>query len=157
MRVRPFRTADAATLVQIFHRAVQATARADYSEDQLNAWSPAPAAPERYLARITRGGHKVWVAVDDTDTPIGFIELQEDGHIDCFYRDPDHRAAHVGQALYKTLEKEARTRRLTRLYVEASEVAKRFFLRHDFTTLERNEFERTGVMMHNTRMEKHLQ
>jgi putative acetyltransferase len=156
MHIRPFRTEDAAILEQIFHRAGQATAREDYSQDQLNAWSPVSAGPERYLNRITRGGHQVWVAVTDTDTPIGFIELQADGHIDCFYRDPDHRSARVGEALYEALEAEARATGLERLYVEASEAAKRFFLRHDFTTLERNEFERAGVMMHNTRLEKHL-
>jgi|GEM_PF-2616450 len=42
------------------------------------------------------------------------------------------------------------------LRVEASESARRFFLRHDFREIERPDFLRHGVPIHTYRMEKRL-
>jgi len=108
------------------------------------------------LDRIQAGDHLVYVAVDAGDQPTGFIELQPDGHIDCFYRDPEHAGSGVGAALDDHLEDQARRQGITRLWVEASDAAKRFFLRQGFGVLERREFARNGVTLHNWAMEKHL-
>ena len=156
MQIRPFRDEDATALGRIFHRAVQATPDIEYSADQRQAWSAGPIPAERYLDRIQAGDHQVYVAVDAGDQPTGFIELQPDGHIDCFYRDPDYAGSGVGAALYDHLEDQARCQGITRLWVEASDAAKRFFLRQGFGVLERREFARNGVTLHNWAMEKHL-
>lgn len=156
MQIRPFRNEDATALGRIFHRAVQATPDSEYSADQRQAWSAGPIPAERYLARIQAGDHQVYVAVDAGDQPVGFIELQPDGHIDCFYRDPDHTSSGVGAALYDHLEDQACSQGIPRLWVEASDAAKRFFLRQGFGVLERREFARNGVTLHNWAMEKHL-
>lgn len=156
MQIRDFRPADAARLGEIFHLAVQATPEAEYSSAQRNVWSTAPIPAERYLGRVTAGSHRVFVAVDAQDDPQGFIELQPDGHIDCFYRDPSHRASGLGQQLYDHLEAQARTTGLSRLHVEASDAAQRFFLRQGFTALRLRRFDRHGVEMHHMLMEKHL-
>lgn len=156
MQIRDFRPADAARLGEIFHLAVQATPDAQYSAAQRHVWSAAPIPAERYLARVTAGAHRVFVAVDALDDPKGFIELQPDGHIDCFYRDPSHRASGLGQQLYEHLEGQARSAGMSRLYVEASDAAQRFFLRQGFTALRLRRFDRHGVEMHHMLMEKHL-
>lgn len=156
MQIRPFRNEDATALGRIFHRAVQATPEGEYSADQRQAWSAGPIPAERYLARIQAGDHQVYVAVDTNDHPTGFVELQPDGHIDCFYRDPEHAGSGVGTALYDHLEDQARRQGITRLWVEASDAAKRFFLRQGFGVLERREIARNGVTLHNWAMEKHL-
>ena len=156
MQIRDFRTADAARLGEIFHLAVQATPDAEYSAAQRNVWSAAPIPAERYLARVTAGAHRIFVAVDAQDDPQGFIELQPDGHIDCFYRAPSYRASGLGQQLYDHLEVQARSAGMSRLYVEASDAAQRFFLRQGFAALRLRRFDRLGVEMHHMLMEKHL-
>lgn len=156
MLVRPFRKEDAATLGEIFHLAVHATPEREYSQQQRRAWSVAPISAQAYLARIAKGGHIVFVAVTGQDKPLGFIELQPDGRIDCFYRHPDHKGAGIGQCLYDHLENDARKRSLPRLHVEASDAARRFFLRQGFRVLERQRVARAGVSLHNTRMDKQL-
>jgi putative acetyltransferase len=153
--IRLFRPSDATALAQIFHRAVHEIASAHYSPDQCAAWSPAPRRAENW-ARHAADGRMVFVACDAQDKPLGFIELEADGHIDCFYCHPEAAGTGVGAALYAALEAEARTRGLARLYVEASEPARRFFDKAGFSVLRRREFERRGVQLYNFAMEKPL-
>tara|TARA_Y100001956_G_scaffold18915_1_gene18495 strand:- start:2525 stop:3061 length:537 start_codon:yes stop_codon:yes gene_type:complete len=173
LTIRRYQPRDAAAIAALFHAAVQATPNSDYSAAQRTAWSAAPFDPDRYHSKATQPTYKVWVAVNVSHTPVGFIELEVDqatpdqtrqdqaGHIDCFYRHPDWHGCGVGPALYATLEAEARKQGLTRLYLEASEAARRFCLSKGFTDLGRRDFVRRdfagrGVAMHNYAMEKPL-
>ncbi|MFS4580298.1 GNAT family N-acetyltransferase [Phaeobacter sp. C3_T13_0] len=155
MNIRHFRSEDAAALAQIFHAAVHGVGARDYSAAQLAAWSPEPAPSDHWHRRAT-DGREVFVAVDANDQAWGFIELEQDGHIDCFYCHPDVAGIGVGLALYQQLETCAWDLGLTLLFVEASEAAKRFFIRQSFIDEGRRDFERRGVPMHNYRMTKTL-
>jgi putative acetyltransferase len=154
-RIRPFRDEDVTVLAQILHDAVHRIGARDYSPEQCAAWSPVPPAPAAFLARV-RGSHRVFVAVDAGDRPLGFIELESDGHIDCFYCRPDVAGSGVGAALYRHLEEAARADGIGALHVEASEAAKRFFSRQGFSLGPRRDFERNGVAIHNFTMTKRL-
>ncbi|MFW8594003.1 GNAT family N-acetyltransferase [Cribrihabitans neustonicus] len=155
MRIRPFEPRDAAAWARIFHDAVHQTGARDYSAEQCAAWSPAPL-PEAAVLAHTGDGRRIWVAVDEAGVVQGFIELEADGHIDCFYLTPAVAGSGVGAALYAGLEAEAREAGLASLYVEASEAARRFFLRQGFADEGRRDFERHGVMIHNYAMSKGL-
>ena len=99
---------------------------------------------------------QVWVAVDATEVVQGFIELEPDGHIDCFYLDPENAGRGIGALLYAQLEAAAQATEISRLYVEASEPARRFFLRQGFVQDARRDFDLRGVKMHNFAMSKML-
>lgn len=99
----------------------------------------------------------VLVAVDAADLPLAYGDLEPDGHIDQLYCHPDAAGTGVTAALYAELEAAARARGIARLYVEASEPARRFFLKQGFSVVERNDFELAGVPIHNWRMEKALE
>ncbi len=154
MHIRAFEPRDAADWTRIFHAAVHGLAARDYSAAQLRAWSPDEASPEVVLKHVV--GHQVWVAVDKTDRAQALIELEADGHIDCFYCHPSCAGQGVGGALYAHLEAQARMQGLARLYVEASAVARGFFERQGFVVKERREFALRGVNLLNYAMEKHL-
>ncbi len=155
MQIREFRPEDASALAQIFHDAVHVIGARDYSPEQLSAWSPEPAPAEVWASRAA-DGRRVFVAADAQDQPQAFIELETDGHIDCFYCQPEAAGTGTGAMLYERLEAEARSLGLTALFVEASEAARRFFLRRGFTAETRREIERRGVTLHNYRMTKQL-
>ena len=155
MKIRPFQPQDAVDLVQLFHDSIREIGTRDYSTRQLAAWSPQPEAPEKFLQRIS-DGREVFVALNDDEEPIGFIELESNGHIDCFYCRPDVAGTGVGDTLYEHLESVASKHEIETLFVEASEAAKRFFKRQGFTTEKRREFERNGVDIHNFSMKKKL-
>ena len=155
MIVRAYRPTDAPRLANILHTAVHAVGARDYTTAQLEAWSPAPILSERFHERVS-DGRSVWVAVSKDDVPLAFIELEPDGHIDCFYRHPDVAGKGIGKALFDRLKTAAITAGIRRLHVEASEAARRFFLREGFRCLERHEFELRGVHIHNYEMELRL-
>ncbi len=156
MRIRGFKSTDAAILAEIFHNAVHVIGGKDYTQSQIDAWSPAPVSANAFHARVS-DTRSVFVAVDDNDKPLGFIELECDGHIDCFYCHPSFAGTGVGKALYVQLEAAALNADLTHLYTEASEAALRFFLKVGFTLIKRQVFTYNGVEIHNYLMEKSLQ
>lgn len=88
--------------------------------------------------------------------PVGYIDLEPSGHIDHLYCRPDVIGAGVGAALYAALERAARDAGAPRLTVDASEAARRFFLRHGFEVEASNNFVLRGVDIHNCRMSKRL-
>ena len=155
MLIRPFEPRDAADWARIFHAAVHQVGARGYTPAQCAAWSPEPAPLDRVLKR-GQDGRRIWVAADARDVAQGFIELEADGHIDCFYLAPEVAGTGIGADLYACLEAEARALGLASLYVEASEAARRFFLRQGFVEAGRRDFERRGVMIHNYAMTKTL-
>ncbi|WP_420004797.1 N-acetyltransferase family protein [Arenibacterium sp. LLYu02] len=155
MPIRLFEPRDAADWARIFHAAVHGIGARDYSPAQCAAWSPSPAPVEGVLAHVA-AKHRVWVATDAGDVAQGFIELDRDGHIDCFYLAPEVAGTGIGAALYAVLEGEACQMGLAKLSVEASEAARRFFLRQGFVVQGRRDFERHRVAIHNYAMTKTL-
>jgi putative acetyltransferase len=153
--IRLYRDGDAPTLAQIFYDAVRQAAISDYSQAQVEAWAPRVQDPARFAAKAT-DGRLFLVAVNAGDEPIAFGDLEPDGHIDYLYCRPDFVGTGVASALYDRLEAHARDRALPHLYTEASELARRLFLRKGFTVVTRRDFEVNGVRIHNYAMEKFL-
>lgn len=155
MKIRQFVPSDSESLGLILHQSVQQIASKHYTQAQRTAWSPQPMDAQFFLKRIS-DGRWVWVAINEADTPLGFIELESNGHIDCFYCAPSAVGVGVGNALYQQLESHARTQSIARLYVEASEGARGFFSRAGFKLLERREVKRNDIKLHHYAMTKGL-
>jgi putative acetyltransferase len=155
MRIRSFRPGDAAELARIFYDAVHRVAGCHYSVEQVRAWAPEVPDPERFLERGA-DGRLLLVAADEGDRPLAYGDLEADGHIDHLYCRPDVAGTGIASALYDRLEAAAGGRGIGRLFVEASEPARRFFLRKDFVVLRRRKFKLGGVAIHNFAMEKRL-
>ena len=155
MKIRSYAPEDSAALAMIFHRAVHEVAIRHYSQVQVNAWSPSPAPADAFVARAS-DGRSVFGAVSADDKPLGFIELEENGHIDRFYCHPDFVGTGVGSALYKRLESAALDLGISRLFVEASEAARGFFVGKGFRIVKRRDFEFNSGQIHNYLMEKSL-
>ena len=82
--------------------------------------------------------------------------LEPDGHIDRLYSAPEAAGRGVASRLYDATEAAARAQGISRLFTEASELARRFFERKGFTVLERQDNILHGVPIHNYRMAKTL-
>ena len=153
MIVRRYIASDAAAVASIFNRAIADIASAAYTPEQIAAWLGGGMEAGETHVRCS-DGRSVWVAVNDTDTAIAFIDLEDDGHIDMLFSQPEWAGRGIASALYEHLEASARQRGMARLYVEASEIAKPFFARKGFALLHRNDFTMDGVAVHNDAMEK---
>src|SRR4051794_5021879 len=156
MKVRPYKPEDAPALVALFHAAVHEVGRLYYSQAQVNAWAPGVPDPDSFRARAA-DGRTLLVAVDEDDRPLAYGDLEEDGHIDHLFCRPDVAGTGVTAALYEGLEAAARERGIDLVYVEASEPARRFFVRRGFDMVGRRDFEIAGVAIHNFEMEKTIE
>jgi putative acetyltransferase len=155
MRLRPFRPDDAPSLAQIFHAAVHQIARLHYSAEQIKAWAPTLPSAESFLSQCG-DGRLLLVAVDHLDRPLAYGDLEEDGHIDHLYCRPEFAGTGTTSFLYDRIKAAAVDRGIGRLFVEASEPARRFFLKKDFIVLQRRDFHLGNVPIHNFEMEKYL-
>ena len=148
--VREYRSADAAPLLALFRDTVRRVNFRDYSPEQISAWASDDIDPVAWAGRFT--GRYVAVA-DDTGRPVGFAELEPDGHIDRVYVSADHQGQGIGRLVLAAVIAEARRQGIARLFVEASLTARPFFERYGFTELARQTVVCRGVEMDNYRME----
>lgn len=156
MQIRLAHIDDAEAMADIYERAVRGIGVQDYSDAQIAAWIGVGARADRFRLRLA-DGRRCWVAVDAEDRPQAFIDLEADGHIDFLYAAPEAAGSGVAARLLDQLEAAARSSGLNRLYVEASEAARRFFLKRGYTVSARRDFDIEGVAIHNYAMERALQ
>jgi putative acetyltransferase len=155
VKIRPYDAKDGVPLANLYGRSVQRIGSRHYSSLQVEAWLSLRPSPER-IHQLTADGRIRLVAVDGSDRPVAFADLENDGHIGFLYCSPEAAGKGVASALYDELERIARERGMTRLYSEASEAARRLFLQKGFTVIARRQFEISGVEIHNYAMEKAL-
>lgn len=155
MTIRPFRNADAEPLSALYRRSVETVGPRGYAPEQVAAWASMSPSPER-LRALAGDGRTTLVAVDAADEPLAFGDLEADGHIHFLYCAPEAAGTGIVAGLYAGLERRARDAGMARLYSEASEAARRFFLKQGFTVLARRDFEIGGVPIHNYAVEKRL-
>jgi putative acetyltransferase len=157
--IRGFRDGDAPALAALTLASISRIGPRAYSPAQVAAWAARHPGPERFTASAAKGDWIV-VAVDADDRPIAYVLAEADGHVDMLYCHPDHAGNGVGGLLLRLAEKQARNAGITRLFTEASELARPVFARSGFTLLHRRDFTLPGadgdVTIDNYAMEKRL-
>lgn len=153
MEVVSYNSKYARCVADLFHASVHAIDPAIYTRQQQAAWAPTP--PDYGFWENRLEIKQPLIALIDNRV-VGFIELENDGHIDCTYVHPDFQGRGVAKQLYTALEDKAKRLEITRLYVEASIVAKPFFQSMGFRLVKQNNVKRNGQMFINYTMEKFL-
>lgn len=161
--IRPYRAGDAEALAALTLAAIRQTAARAYSPAQTAAWA-ARYSMQRLLDGAARGD-VILVAADAADSPLAYTVLEEGGleqggHLDMLYCHPAHTGKGLGLALLGAAEEAARRQGVTRLFTEASELARPVFARAGYALLHRRDFtiasEGGEVAIHNYAMEKRL-
>ena len=152
-RIRDYEQADAPAIARLFYETIRSVNRADYSEEQVEAW--APAIPDAGEWHERMAGRRTLVAEEGGEV-VGFCELEEDGHLDMFYVRKDAVGRGIGRSLYEAAERAARGWNLTRMFTEASVTARPFFERRGFRAVSERRAWRRGVELTNFAMEKSL-
>lgn len=157
--IRLYRESDEEQLSQIALAAITAIGSHAYTPEQVRAWSGRHGGAQMYRRRAAEG-HIIFVAVDSDDVAVAYALLEPDGHLDRLYNHPDHTRRGLASQLLAQAERHARAAGLTRLFTEASELARPAFERAGYAVQHRRDFEiehdGTAVTIHNYAMEKLL-
>ena len=156
--IRPYRASDAQAVAALTVAAIRTIALRAYTPEQVDAWA-ARHSVERLLDRAARGD-VILVAVDESDRAAAYTVLETGGHLDMLYCHPDHAGKGLALALLHAAEAVARAQGVTRLFTEASELARPVFARAGYAMLHRRDFAipsgESEVAIHNYAMEKQL-
>jgi N-acetylglutamate synthase-like GNAT family acetyltransferase len=153
LEIRLFKRSDTEQIARLFHDTVREVNVLDYTMEELEAWAPEDIHYKDWEAACIQ---KKTLVAEEQGILLGFIQLEEDGHIDCFYCHKDYQGIGIGTMLYNRLEAEARSQKLDRLYVEASITARPFFLKKGFIEIKKQKVAIRGVRLTNFLMEKKL-
>lgn len=153
--IRPYRDEDAGALAEVIAAAIRDIGPHAYSAEQVAAWSARHPGAERFRERVA-GGDVIVVAVNGEDQPVAYALLQKDGHLDHLYNHPAHTRRGLANRLLAEAESLARDWNVTRLYTEASDLARASFERAGYVMTHKREFAIEGVPIHNWAMEKAL-
>jgi putative acetyltransferase len=152
LTVRPYVAADCDATIDLFLRAIREVASKDYSQAQVDAWAHVDD-PGGWARR--RSSRPTWIA-ERNRVPVGFSDLEPDGHLDMLFVHPDFQGIGAAGLLLATVEAEAAVKGLRRVFTEASLTARPFFECKGFVTLARQSVEKRGQTLTNFRMEKSI-
>lgn len=151
--LRLYRPDDARVLLALFRDTIRRINCRDYASDQIAAWASDDIDVNAWTARFS--GRFV-VVPEEACRPVGFIELEPDGHIDRMYVSADHQGQGIGRQLMAAVLAEAQRMGLSRLFSEVSITARPFFTSQGFSTLVQQVVTCRGVELVNYRMERVL-
>jgi putative acetyltransferase len=151
--LRPYRPGDAPALLALFRDTIRRVNSRDYSQAQVSAWASDDIDTGSWFGRFA--GRFIPVA-EGAGRPVGFAELEPNGHIDRVYVSADHQRRGVGRQLLAAVVAEALRVGLARLFTEASSTARPFFEAEGFAVLAPQVVTCRGVEFVNYRMEREL-
>ncbi len=149
--IRSALASDHHAIARVFHDSVHQIACQDYSDEQLDAWSPRELPAEYWQQRTA--GLEVRVALLD-EALAGFIAFTHAGYIDLLYTHPEFARRGVARALLRDAESTLGALGVKMLWTEASVTARGFFEAMGFRVVQQQTVECSNVQMRNYRMQK---
>ena len=149
MHIRRYSIADADAVYRLFADSVWHLCAADYSPEELSAWTGEDVVPEIWAERFS--SQYSLVAVDDDGTISGFVSADASrSYLDMLYVSSSAAGHGVGSTLLKAAEA-VMTLPVT---VHASLTARGFFRRYGYETVRENTVVRHGTELQNCIMRK---
>lgn len=157
MELRRYRIEDTEGLQYIYYNTIHNVNKRDYTPEELEAWAPSgPYTGEKKQKDILRFTKINPFVVAENDVPLGFAELEEKGHINCFFVHHEHGGRGIGSMLLNACEQEAKRMGYTRMFAEVSITAKPFFIKKGFRVVKPILCDIQGLNMKYYDMEKEL-
>src|SRR4029079_728945 len=107
----------APALLVLFRDTIRRVNSRDYSPMQIAAWASDDIDQVAWFARFTE---RIVAVAEEAGRPVGFAELEADGHIDRVYVSADHQRRGIGRLLLDAGEAAARRLGNARLFTQAS-------------------------------------
>lgn len=161
--IRRFQESDAQAVADLTLLAIRDVGSHAYDLGQVEARASRHPGPERFLTRHAAGSD-IFVAADANDEVVAYALLdnagEDSGHLDMLYCHPEHTRRGLATELLIAAEQHAVNEGHSRLFTEASELARPAFERAGYSVLHRRDFTiehaNKDVPIHNYAMEKRL-
>ncbi len=152
MLLREYQHGDEEALARIYRDAVRNTGRLAYDPPQIEAWA-AFADGQPFGEQLRQG---LTLVALDGDRAAAFGQLHPQDHVALLYTASDHARQGFATRVYAALEAHAAAGGATSLHVDASRIARHFFLKMGFHVLEAQRITRQGTVFERFSMEKRL-
>ncbi len=151
IKIRAYQSHEAKELADLFYHTVHSINSADYTVEELNVWAPTPIDYKKWQLRfdVTRP-----LVAEIEGRIVGFAELKDNGHIDCFYVHRDFQRQGVGKRLMEEILDRSAEKGLSELVTEASITAKPFFISCGFITVSPHTVKQGNYTLKNYIMKK---
>jgi putative acetyltransferase len=153
MHIRAYQSTDLDAIAAVYRDAVIQTGSQAYDAQQVAVWSAYPEDMKEFSQRLSQG--ITLVAVED-GAIAAFGQLDPLNHIALLYTSGQFARKGCATEIYQRLEAEAIAHQVDILHTEASRIAKHFFLKMGFHTVEVELVVRHGVEFERFRMSKTL-
>jgi len=152
LNFQTFTNDDLEELHAIFYISVHEIGIKEYSSDQCEAWAPSDF--DSYYWSMRLKNLKTIFALSD-DKKVGFISYRNDGYIDFLYVLPEFNGKGIAKELYDITEFELLSAiSVSKIYTDASYLAKPFFEKQGFRVTKKNIVSLRGEQLINFSMEK---
>ncbi|MDZ7680230.1 MAG: GNAT family N-acetyltransferase [Fodinibius sp.] len=81
--------------------------------------------------------NKFTIVSEIKDTIVGIAQIEDTGHISCFFCHPKFRRQGIGGQLYSALEDYARSKNIPTIYTECSDTDRPFYLQMEFDIVQK--------------------
>lgn len=157
MVLRRYKETDTKQLYDIYYNTIHNVNKADYTEKELEAWAPSNSYDEAKHKKDTIRWNKINpFVVEENSIILGFAELEEKGHINCFFVHHEHQGKGVGKKLINACIDEAKKLGYKKILTEVSITAKAFFVSKGFVITEPILCDISGMKMKYYQMEYDL-
>ena len=153
VNIREFRAGDEPALHDVFRSAIHQIARADYTEQEVNAWAPERPDLEPWAQHMRE--LRPFVAEHEGQI-VGYADVQPNGYIDHFFVSGAHGRQGIGTLLMNRLHQAAQSQGVQVLTSDVSLTAQPFFRKFGFDLIEHRTRLIRGVVLRNALMRKEV-
>ena len=154
--IRPAGADDFKTIASIFHDAVRQVAIRDYTQEQVEAWSPSEHSVEHWVKRTAALKVRLAALSETPATAAGFIGFADDGFIDLLFTRPEFLRRGIARSLLRDAESDLQKNCVARAYANVSLTARPFFEAMGYRSVKSQRVWCRSVEFQNFRMEKNL-
>lgn len=144
---------DLKELQQLFVDTVITICKADYTSEQLKAWTSGIGNTERWQHIVTE---QFLLVAKINGKIVGFASLDHGDYLDMFYVHKDYQGQGIASMLYLKIQEEAYRQGKSYIYSNVSKTAKPFFLGKGFIAETEQTVIRHDVALTNFKMKKEL-
>lgn len=149
--IRNYRPSDCPLMAKLFHDTVHTVNARDYTQAQLDAWSPGTVDLEAWNRSFSERDTLVAQIGGEL---VGFADMDRAGYLDRLYVHRDFQGQGIASALVSELEQRARESGAVRFETDSSITARPFFEKRGYAVAAENKVLRRGATLTNYRMTK---